>query len=66
MAWQKIGTRYYDKVDGQVLKSTYDSNREEYVLCGEWTEAEFSAHTLTFDQNSETEYNNIKTALSIT
>ena len=33
--------------------------------CGEWTSTVFLAHASTFDDNTETEYASIKTALGI-
>ena len=66
MTWTKIENRYYDTeiVDeiNYVIKATFN---DTYNECGRWTVDEFNAHETTFDQNTESEYTNIKTTLGI-
>lgn len=69
--YKKVGNRVYKKekinnVDW-VLKFTHDTSVENELgpECGRWTVSEFLMHENKLDQNTETEYDAIKTALNI-
>ena len=69
MDWIKIGNRWYRKETVEevdyVQKSVYHEEDDEYVMCGEWTVEVFLAHAEPFDQNTEDNYDEIKTELNI-
>ncbi len=69
MDYTKVGNRYYkvetrDEVDC-VVKATYNEEDDVYVECGCWGVEEFNAHATTMDGNTEEEYDNIVSELSI-
>jgi len=69
--YHKIGNRIYHKedVDGteMVIKHTEDTEASDNLReeCGRWTTADFLAHAETYDQNTEDEYSNIVSTLSL-
>jgi len=73
MDYKKIGNRYYktevvEEVES-VVKATYNEEDEEsageYSVCGEWTVEVFLAHATPFDGNTEENYTEIVSELSL-
>ena len=67
--YTKLGNRYYKKQtikeDDYVMKATYNEKDEEYIVCGQWTVADFLAHATLYDENTEIEYNAIVTTFAL-
>jgi hypothetical protein len=62
----KIGNRVYALDSSTVKKYTVSSDGETLGdLCGTWSDTEFVAHANTYDQNTESNYSAIKTALGL-
>lgn len=58
MAWQKIANRYYDVVDGKVIKATKDDDGV-YHECGTMSIEDFKAGKMT-DGNTIENFDKIK------
>jgi len=69
--YSKIGNRVYHKEDvngtEMVIKHTYNEEADDNLgdECGRWSTTDFLAHAKTYDQNTEDEYSNIVSTLSL-
>lgn len=64
--YTKIGNRYYGIEGGVLYKATYDDEKKEYMVCGEYNSTTFAAmESSLLDRNTADRQTEIITTLGI-